>query len=110
MDHEPTSSQTAPIRPVWSEAITQMSVKQASSGDRQRDWQDKAATKHKILDLRWAWQGMSAPHLEPTGIVTDTFFSEINEMRPEHGEAFTFRDFEQYLRELDAPFDNFATL
>lgn len=83
-----------------------MSVSDGLSADRQRDWQDRAATRHKILDLRWVWQGETAPCAENQSANTP----EINEIQSEQEEAFTFVDFEQYLRELDAPFDNFATL
>ena len=62
IDTGPTDSQAA-IRPAWSEEIQEMAVDQRMITDQQRDWQDKAASKHKILDLRWVWQGMSTSHI-----------------------------------------------
>lgn len=62
---EPTSSEIAPIRPVWSEEMNYMAADQRALADRQRDWQDKAATKHKVLDLLWVWKGRSPFPLNP---------------------------------------------
>lgn len=105
-DPEPPTASTAPMRPLWSETIKEMHVDDGLSADRHRDWQDRAATRHKILDLRWVWQGESVRYAEDQS----ADLSEINAKLSDQEEAFTFSDFEQYLRELDAPFDNFTTL
>lgn len=41
----------------WDEDIRTKATALEDDADTKRDWQDKAAAKHKMVDLRWAWQG-----------------------------------------------------
>lgn len=58
MDLDAESSATPLPVAVWSKALESMAAEPALSSEQDRDWEDKAATKHKILDLLWTWRGV----------------------------------------------------
>lgn len=59
LDASPSSRDSGP-RPLWDTDIQMKATGPAYMDEDDRDWQDKAAAKNKLIDLRWAWQGDSS--------------------------------------------------
>jgi len=99
------------LKVIWDDDVKDLGYgKQTSEGSRnQWTWRDKAKTKSRAVNFRWAWLGMLDINHD-CSIVTDVL-SAINnsseEIEDDH--SFSAEGFKTHLREIDSPFEHIMT-
>lgn len=91
----------------WDDDIRQLAAWQDVKDDDIEEWKQKARTRCKVLDMRWAWQGEFFHHRMLAEVLA--YEAEINEPSQVGETPFSPSVLNRHLRELEAPFDTLVT-